>query len=340
MRDATIKEVAALAGVSIATVSRFINNNGYVSKEVGDRISKAIQELDYVPNRVAISLKKTSTKTIGIVIPDLSNVSFMDTVKGISDVAIKNNYEPIILSSEEDSESEKKILDVLVSKRVDGIIIASTGGNEEKILKTNESKIPVVLVDRDVCNRDGEIRIDAVVNDNFNGSYKMVNYLISLGHERIAIITSQKSLTVANERLEGYIRALEHNNMNISSNYILYGELNFYSGYELTKEVIMQPLKPTAIYAANNLVALGVVAALNEMKISIPSHMSVCAFGDFKYYNVLNPTLTVVNQMAYKIGKESAELLMEKIKHFNKWEPRKVVIPAEIIIRNSCSKPY
>lgn len=340
MRGATIKDVASMAGVSIATVSRYINNSTYVSEEVAERISSAIKELDYIPNSVAISLKRTNTKTIGLVIPDLSNVSFMDTVKGISDVALKNGYETIILSSGEDSENEGKILDVLLSKCVDGIIIASAGGNEEKILKINSSRVPVILLDRDVCNKEDNINIDAVINDNFNGSYKMTNYLISLGHERIAIVTSNKNSIVASKRLEGYLQAMEQNNIKINPNYIVYGDFSFESGYKLTMDIILQPLKPTAIYSVNNLMALGAVAALNKMNISIPKYMSVCAFGDFKYYNILNPALTVVNQMAYAIGQKSAELLMDKIKHYDNWTPQKIVLPADIIMRDSCSKPY
>ena len=211
MKNPTIKDVAAKAGVSTATVSRYLNNNGYVSKEIQETIASVIKELDFVPNNVARSLKMTETKTIGIIIPDLSNVSFMDTVKAISDVTTANGYQPIILSSDEDPEKESKILDVLVSKRVDGIIIASAGGNSDKIININNKRAPVLLLDRDVCNTENSVKVDAILNDNFNGSYKMVNYLISLGHQKIAIITSSKSQILLNERLKGYIKALEDN---------------------------------------------------------------------------------------------------------------------------------
>jgi len=339
MKNATIKDVAALAGVSIATVSRYINNSSYVSEEIAERISNAINELDYVPNSVAISLKKTKTKTIGIIIPELYNVSFMDTVQAISDVAMLNGYQPIILSSDDDSESESKALDFLLSKRVDGLIIAAAGGNEEKILKINKSKIPVVLLDRDDINDDKNVLIDSVVLDNFNGSYKMLNYLISLGHKRIAIIAGKKNSVISNERLRGYIKALEHNGIDVNDEYIYFGHFGFESGYKLAREIIMSPLRPTAIYTVNNILALGVISALNEMNMPIPKSMSVCAFGDFKYSGVLNPTLTVINQMAYNIGETTAKLLLEKIHSSETWKPRRIVIETEIIIRNSCSHP-
>lgn len=339
MKNPTIKDVALKAGISIATVSRYLNNSGYVSKEIQEKIGNAIEELDFIPNNVAISLKKTETKTIGIIIPDLSNVSFMDTVKATSDVAIENGYQPIILSSEEDLEKEDKALSVLASKRVDGIVIASAGNSAERMLKLNK-RLPVVLLDRDVCNEGNNIKIDAVVNDNFNGSYKMVNYLISLGHQRIAIITSSKGKILLNERLNGYIKALEDNQMEVNQNHILYGDSRFESGYKLTKQLIMQPLKPTAIFTVNNIMALGAVAALNEMRISIPDHMSICAFGEFKYHSVLNPDLTIVNQQPYEIGKKAAEILIEKIQHFHEWKPQKIVFESSLIMRNSCSRPY
>lgn len=339
MKNPTIKDVAAKAGVSTATVSRYLNNNGYVSKEIQEKIGAVVKELDFVPNNVARSLKMTETKIIGIIIPDLSNVSFMDTVKAISDVTTANGYQPIILSSDEDPEKESKILDVLVSKRVDGIIIASAGDNSEKILRINNKRLPVLLLDRDVCNTEDNIKVDVILNDNFNGSYKMVNYLISLGHQKIAIITSSKSQVLLNERLKGYIKALEDNNMEVNPNYILYGDSKFESGYNLTKQLIMQPMKPTAIFTVNNIMALGAVSALNEMNITIPDKMSICAFGEFKYHTILKPDLTVVDQQSYNIGKKAAEILIEKIQLNHSWKPRKVILESNIITRNSCSNP-
>jgi LacI family transcriptional regulator len=338
MKNPTMKDVASKAGVSTATVSRYLNNSGYVSKEIGQKISEIIDDLDFVPNSIAQNLKRTETNTIGIIIPDLSNVSFMDTVKAISDVVIANNYQPIILSSDESLENENKILDVLVSKRVDGIIIASAGKNE-KLLKINSTRLPIVLLDRDFCNTDENIIIDSVINDNFTGSYQMINYLISLGHKKIAILCSESNPVLINDRLRGYIKAFEDNNMEIDENYILYGNYKFESGYELTKKLIMQPLKPTAIFSVNNLMALGAVAALNEMNISIPDKMSVCAFGVFKYHTILNPDMTVINQQPIEIGTKAAELLINRIKSPKDWKPQKVVFDADIIMRNSCARP-
>ncbi len=338
MKNPTIKDVATKANVSTATVSRYLNNTSYVSKEVQQKISKVIDELDFVPNCVARSLKRTETNTIGIVVPDLSNVSFMDTVKAISDVVTASDYQPIILNTEESIEKEEKILDVLVSKRVDGIIIASAGKNE-KLLKINSTKLPIVLFDRDFCNSDDEIIIDSVINDNFIGSYQMINYLISLGHKKIAILCSENNPILKNDRLRGYIKALEHNNIAIDENYILYGNYAFESGYELTKKLIMQPLQPTAIFSVNNLMALGTVAALNEMNISIPDKMSVCAFGVFKYHTILKPDLTVVNQKPSELGRIAAELLISRIKNPHDWKPKKVVLEADIIMQNSCARP-
>jgi LacI family transcriptional regulator len=340
MKSPTIKDVALKAGVSTATVSRYLNRNGYVSKENQAKLCGIIEELDFVPNHIAISLKTTTTKTIGIVIPDLSNVSFMDTVKGISDVAIENDYQPIILSSEEDDEKENKTLDVLVSKRVDGIIIASSADSGEKILKINNKNLPIVLLDRDVCNFGDDILVDVILNDNFNGSYKMINYLISLGHKKIAIISSNISQVMINERLKGYIKALEDNNIPVDPNYIMYGDYKFKSGYDITKQLVMQPMNPTAIFTVNNIMALGAVSALNEMNITIPDKISISSFGEFKYHAVLNPDLTVVNQHSYSMGKKAAEVLIAKIRNLENWKPEKIVIEGDIIMRGSCSRPY
>jgi LacI family transcriptional regulator len=337
MKNTTIKDVAAKAGISTATVSRYLNNKGYVSKEVQAKISQTIKELDFVPNKVAINLKKNQTKTIGIVIPDLNNVSLMDTVRALSDAALENGYQPIILCNDEDAEKENKILDVLVAERVNGIVIASAADDGKKILQINHNRLPVVLFDRDVCNSGNDIVIDAVINDNFNGSYKLTNYLISLGHQKIAILSNNKSHI--KERLNGYLKALKDNEIAVNPHYILIGGNDFQSGYEQTKQLIMQPMKPTAIFAVNNTIALGAISALNEMNLAIPDKMSICAFGEYKYHTILNPDLTIAHQHSYEIGQKTAEIFFEKIRNYHNWQPQKIVLEADIVLRNSCSKP-
>jgi LacI family transcriptional regulator len=203
----------------------------------------------------------------------------------------------------------------------------------------NDKKLPVVLLDKDVCNSGGDVKVDVVLNDNFNGSYKMVNYLISLGHENIAIIASRNAASPISSRMERYTEALEDNGIEINENNILYGNSSYESGYKLTKELITQPKTPSAVFIVNNIMSMGAVSALNEMKMSIPDKISVCAFGQFKYHGVLNPDLTVADQHSYETGKTAAEILMQKIQNYRNWEPKKVVFEGNIIMRNSCSRP-
>lgn len=338
---ATIKDIARKADVSTATVSRYLNKSGYVSKVLQERIQEVVKESDYIPNQVAISLKTTATKIIGIVTPELSNFSLVDTVKAISDVVMKNGYQPIVMSSSENTITESKILDVLTSRHVDGAVIASTGTDIEKIIQINEKRFPVVLFDRDVCNKDDRIVLDAVVNDNFNGSYRMINYLLSLNHRNIAILTGNVNLPHIQKRLNGYLKALEDNHIPINPDYIKNIALDFNGGYEGTKQLMsMKSNRPTAIFTLNNISSLGVIAALNDLHLQIPQQISVCGFGEFKYHAILKPDLTVVNQCSYEIGKKAAEILIEKINCDGDWNPTKVIVPSDILMRSSCAPPH
>lgn len=340
MKSTTIKDIAAKVGVSTATVSRYINKNGYVSKKLQKKIEVAIQETDFVPNHVAISLKTRQTRIIGIVIPELFNVSFMDTVQAINDVAMAEGYQTIILNSDENPQKEQKILEVLISRRVDGILVATAEAEGEKILRINNSRLPVVLMDRDVCNSDAKIALDSVVNDNFRGAYQMVQYLASLGHKRIAILASSRNQPHLNARLGGYLQALRDCGLPADPDYIQKIELTYEAGYQsVIRLMSMYGSPPTAIFALSNIASLGAVSALNDMQIQIPGDVSLCGFGEFKYHKILKPDLTVVNQHPYTLGKIAAEVLIRKIQDKGRWTPSRVVLPADILFRSSCAPP-
>ena len=340
MKNTTIKDIAAKVGVSTATVSRYINKNGYVSEKLQKRIEVAIKETDFVPNHVAISLKTKETRIIGIVIPELFNISFMDTVQAINDVAMGEGYQTIILSSEENTQKEQKILEVLISRRVDGILVATANPDGEKILRINNSRLPVVLLDRDVCNSDAKIAVDSVINDNFRGAYQMVQYLVSLGHKRIAILAGSRNQPHLNARLSGYLQALRDCGIPVNPDYIQKIELNYESGYQsVIRLMSMHDAVPTAIFALSNLTSLGAVSALNDMQLCVPEDVSLCGFGEFKYHKILKPDLTVVNQHSYTLGKIAAEILIRKIQGKGKWIPSRVVLPADILFRSSCAPP-
>jgi LacI family transcriptional regulator len=340
MKNATIKDIARRVGVSTATVSRYINNSGYVSEQMRKKLEAAIQEADYVPNNVAISLKTQKTRIIGIVIPDLLNISLMDTVKAINDVAIGEGYQTIILNSEESIEKEKKILEVLISRRVDGILVAAANPNGENLLKIDRKKLPIVLVDRDMCNSDAKVVLDSVTNDNFNGAYQMVRYLISLGHRRIAVLASSREQPQQKDRLNGYLQALKESGIPLNPSYILRTDLDFESGYQNTLRLMsIHSNPPTAIFTFNNLTSLGAISALNDLQLQIPQDVSLCGFGEFKYHKILRPDLTVVNQRSYTVGKIAAEIMLRKIQDKGQWVPSRVVLPADILYRASCAPP-
>lgn len=327
----TIKDIAELAGVSKTTVSKVINNkDDSISKATKDKILRIIKEQNYVPNKLAQGLVTKRTKTIGLLIPDIRNPFFTDISRGAEDYARKEGYNIIFCSTDEDYEREAECISMLVEKVVDGIIFAPSSNTSKKDNRYNNLQIPMVLVDKniDILNAKG-----LVIVDNKNGTYESTKYLINQGHTKILYLSGPLKNEISKERLNGYIRALEKNNIQHDECDIVEGKYTYEWAYEFIKNIDL--INHSAICCANDLIAIGVIQALTEMGINVPQDISVVGFDDIQTSKLIHPSLTTVRQPAYEMGQKACELLINYLKNNDIESVGTVTFKPQLIIRNS-----
>ncbi len=329
----TQKVVAQKANVSVATVSRYINDVGYISPEVKGRIKKAIKELNYKPNLVARSLKMRSSKTIGLVFPDIKNPFFIELVRRAEEVAYNNGYNIILCITENRLDREKRyLLDVLKGKMVDGYIIIPATSEDSRLYEVLKGE-SVVFVDRSTGLED-EILIKL---DNVQGVRLAIEYLLKLNHRKIGVINVPLDITTGYERFEGFKAVLAENGIELQAEYIKYADYSIESAYEKTWEVLRLKNKPTAILTMSGLTTIGALKAIKESGQSIPGDISLISFDDFEYSDLLNPPITTVKQPADEFGIRAAEILINLIKG-KKPRENHLILKPKLIIRESCRK--
>lgn len=335
----TIRDIARLAQVSTATVSFVINQKGKVSELLRQRVLDAMKTLDYHPDHVARSLKVRRTHTIGVVIPDVSAPFFAEVMGGIEDEARKLGYSVIFCNTKQDPELESQNLDILYSRRVDGVLISS------HIVRAGEGRLanrrfPTVFFDRTPPGFSGA----AVVSDNMEASRKATSYLIDLGHTQIAIITGSLEIPLCTARLEGFRQALQDAALPLPKEYLKCGDFKLESGYRTGRELMQLPTPPTAVFSCNDMMTLGLMHALGELNMPCPERVSVVSFDDFEWVASFRPHLTTVAQPTHLMGQRATEILVRKIQQDGAQaedpEERVVVLPNELRIRESTAPPF
>ena len=338
----TIYDVAKKANVSIATVSRVMNKKGIVTKKKEELVLKAIDELGYVPSFAARSIRAKSTGYIGLLLPTITVPFFLQIVRGIEEYIYKHDYSLVISGADYKFERIKSQLDVFKSKKIDGIIYDGLSTKEEeKILSDFLSKtnIPVVFLENFIDN----VKSSYIINDNYAGSYEATNYLIGLGHKKIALLYSKPDLWQNKERLKGYIEALRNNGIEFDNSMLYVSEeVTINGAYKLVKKIINNKNKPTAIFCLADILAIGVLKYLYESNIKIPDAISVVGYDDMELSFICYPPLTTVHQKKRKMGYEAARILIDNINSIRNSKAsiieRKVLKPY-LVIRES-SGPY
>ncbi len=326
----TVLDVAKRAGVAPITVSRVINNSGYISQATRERVEAAVKELGYVPNTIARGLRSKKTRTLALVVTDITNPYFTLMARGVEDVAGDANYTVVYCNTDESEAKEEKYANILAQRQVDGVLLVPACGNVKTIKFLLSNDIRVVALDRRVSG----VKIDSVRSDSEDGAYRLVKLLIELGHKRIAMITGPKDVSTSVDRVAGYRQALIEAGLD-NNEQIYYGGYNQESGYEFTKQAMTQSPKPTAIFGANNFIAIGCIKALRDFKIDVPRNVSVVAFDDFPESMLVAPFLTFVEQPAYEMGRMATELLLKRISGELTGGYQKLVLPTEIVERES-----
>lgn len=327
---ANISDIAKRANVSTATVSHVINETRFVREETRTRVIKAMKELNYQPNFAARSLRRKMTKIIGILLPDVTNLFYMDIVEGIDSVLAKRGYNLIVSNSSNDIDIEKKQFAVFNTQLIDGLIIRPTYG-DHSFLHNYSDSFPMVFLDCKPNNYQAE---NCILTDNIIGAYEATELLLKKGHKRIGLINGLLGETTSDERLVGYKKALADNGINIDIDIIRNGDYKLQSGYKLTKE-LLEKTDITALFITNNVMTMGALRCIKEMKINVPDELAIIGFDDQEWAKLITPSLTVVKQYPYKIGIKAAKVLLSKIKDKdnNLKEHR---FPAKLVVRESC----
>ena len=326
-----IRDVAKRAGVAPITVSRCINNSGYCSPEVRARIEAAVAELGFVPNRLATGLRSKRTNTLALVLTDITNPFFTTIARGVEDIASEAGFTVIFCNTDESLAKEQKYLQMLLEKRVDGILLVPALNGIDSVNLIKKQGTPIVVIDR----RLPDLQTDVVRCDSEGGAHDLTHLLISLGHRDIAILNGPRGVSTAKDRLAGYRRALAEAGIPKNKEYELFGAFTQESGFDMAHHVMEEAEKPTAIFAANNFIAFGAIKALQEMNLRVPEDIAVVGFDDLPASLVTFPFLTVAAQPAYEMGKKAIEILLDRLDGKMPDQFQEVVLPAEIVVRKS-----
>ena len=332
LKPATIKDVAARAGVSTATVSRYLNG-GHVRQ--ARRIDEAIEALAFRPNQLARSLKSGSTRTIGVLVPDISNPFFADVVKGVESVMRAGEYSLLLCNTDENVERERTVISLLLQKQVDGILMAPATEWSDAPLMLRARRVPVVLIDRRIEAED----FDVVLVDNVNGSAQAAEYLVSLGHERIAMVSGPLDTTPGRERYEGFLQGLRATGRELDERYLQVADFREDGGYQAALRLLAVRPAPTALFVSNNLMSIGALRAIHNLGIHIPQEMSFVGFDDLALAELTHPPLTVISRPSTEQGVLAMRLLKFRMEDTAEATPRKIVLETRLTVRGSCAGP-
>jgi len=331
---ATIKEVAKIAGVSVGTVSNVITGSVTVGADRKERVLNAIREIEYHPNHVARSLKLQRTKMLGMIISDITNPFFSQMVRGAEEAARKQNYLLLTFNTDDRFEREEQALSELRSRRVDGIllVVAPSQAKPSHIVETLKAGIPVVCLDRIPPG----LEVDSVTVDNINAARDCVRHLIAQGHRKIGIITGTMALQTAQQRLQGFEETMRAAGLEVDRDWVRHGDFRSESGYQMGREILLGKNLPTALFISNNLMAYGVLQALDDFNLHCPGDLAIATFDDPAITQVFRPRLTAISQPAYSFGYTGAELLIQRIESKKTGEsPIAIRLPTELHIRES-----
>ncbi len=330
----TIRDVARAAGVSSATVSHVMNGSRQVSVETRAKVLQAIQDLRYRRDGIARSLRRTSTGTIGLIVSDITNPFFADLVRGLEDrvYAQGAHYTVVLCNTDEDLAKEKRYLDVLSERRVDGLVMVPVGGNEDHLNELRASGVPIVFADRLLPGVD----VDAVTVNNRAAARQLVDILIANGHRRVAALEARLPVSSISDRMGGYYDALEHVGVTPAAGTIVVSRSTLDDAVLAGNQLLSLPTRPSAVFCSNNFMTLGVIQALQGRGLRCPEDVAVVGVDDFPWAASFRPRLTVAAQPAYKMGQMAASLLFKRINRGADSPSDYRVLPSTLFVRESC----
>lgn len=332
----TIRDVARLAEVAPITVSRVVNNSGYIRPETRRRVEQAIAELNYIPNTLSQSLRFQKTDMVALLVSDITNPFWTTVTRGVEDVCSTHDLNVILCNTDEQNVKLENYVRFLLRRQTDGFLVVPTSHDVRAIETIVNNGVPIVLLDRVLPDLD----VAVVRSDNESGAYRLIEHLISLGHRRIGMLSGNAPVSTSVERVRGYERALADHGIPVDPELIRYGSFTQQSGYEMALRLLQSSQsRPTAFFAANNFIANGVQKAVYDSGLRIPEDLSLVTFDDLPFYSYPPPFLTSAIQNPYRLGQEAANLLVQQIQSDDPERPQDIVLPVDLIIRESTAPP-
>ena len=337
MKKSTIYDVAKIAGVSPSTVSRVMNAPEIVAEDTRQKVMNAVKELAYIPNMIAANMPRRRTNYIGLIIPDITNIFFSSLVRGVQDVCEKHGYSVLVVNSDDSQGKEGRYLKLLYSRRVDGVILTVAGYREKKFPEEELfllKKMKIVLIDREI---NGMVAPIVKVN-NFTGAYSAVKYLLAMGHKKIMYLAGIEGTRTNQEREKGYLSALKKAHINWKKE--MTADFRLDTAYQKIMHYWLK-LKnsdelPTAIFAANDLMAIGALKAFTQLKVRVPEDISIIGFDNIPFSDCTYPPLTTIAQPTYQMGQKAVETLLRLID--KKKIKKSVEFETKLIERDSVSR--
>ncbi len=329
---ATMKDIAKLAGVSTSTVSHVINKTRFVSEEISERVNNAAKELNYyAPSALARSLKVNRTKTIGMLVTTSTNPFFGEVVKGVERSCYHKGYSLILCNTEGDNERMRQSINTLLQKRVDGLILMCSSLEGERIdVFERYPDIPVVVMDWGPML----FTSDKIQDNSLRGGYLAAKYLIDCGHTEIGCITGPLIKHQAQMRYEGYKRAMNEAGLEFNANWIIESDFECEGGYQAFKKMAERGTLPSSIFVSNDMMAMGVINAANELSIKVPDDLSIIGYDDIHIAKFMSPSLTTIHQPKYRLGQAAVETLVQRLDDKSN-EAQVVQLEPTLVVRNS-----
>ena len=307
---ATMKDIADRAGVSITTVSHVVNGTRFVSEKIRERVIDVMDELGYQPNVLARGLRRGESSTIGLIVPDVTNPYFAEIARSVEDACAERGYGVILCNSDGRPERQRQAVEVLASNRVAGLILVNVGMTEREAAMFEGLSIPMVMLDREIPG----FAADSIQIDNARGGRQATEYLLSLGHRKIACLAGPSEVSPSGDRVDGFREALQNAGIEPDQELILTGDFTPEGGHICARQLMaMGPDMPTALFACNDLMAFGAITAFAEKGVRVPGDISVVGFDDIRLASYFNPALSTVAQPRHAMGQRAVKILLDRL---------------------------
>jgi len=331
---ATMKDVAQLAGVSTATVSRALMNPEKVSVSTRKRVETAVLEAGYSPNTLARNLRRNESKTIITIVPDICDPYFAEIIRGIEDAAVENDYLVLLGDSGQQKKRESSFVNLVFTKQADGMLLLGTD-HPFDVSKPEQKNLPPMVM---ACEFAPELELPTVHIDNLTSAFEAVNYLAQLGHKRIAQISGPTTATLCKFRQQGYQQALRRAGVSMNPAYSTVGDFTFEAGAHAVRQLLALPEQPTAIFCHNDAMAIGAIQEAKKLGLRVPQDLSIVGFDDIQFAQYCDPPLTTISQPRYEIGRQAMLMMLDLLKG-NDVQAGSRLLEAKLVVRGSTAPP-